>query len=165
PVGAVIVTEVMQNPAAVSDNDGEWFELHNTTGSSIDLDGCELSDDDGLDHTIAGSLVVGGGGYLVLATEADPALNGGFSVDYEYGGGLNLTNGDDEVILSCGGLQIDRVGWDDGATFPDPTGASMSLAPAYLDQYANDDGAHWCEATSTFGAGDQGTPGSANDPC
>ncbi len=165
PVGGVIVTEVMQNPAAVSDNDGEWFELHNTTGSSLDLEGCQLSDDDGLDHTIAGPLVVWGGGYVVLGTEADTWLNGGVSLDYEYGGGLNLTNGDDELILSCGGLQIDRIAWDDGATFPDPTGASMSLAPAYLTHTANDDGSHWCEASSSYGDGDLGTPGGANDGC
>ena len=165
PVGAVIVTEVMQNPAAVSDNDGEWFELHNTTGSTLDLDGCQLSDDDGLDHTIAGPLAVGGGGYLVMGTEADTGLNGGLPVDYEYGGGLNLTNGADELILSCGGVQIDRIAWDDGATFPDPTGASMSLAPAYLTESGNDNGAHWCEASSSYGAGDLGTPGSSNDPC
>ena len=165
PVGAIIVSEVMQNPAAVSDNDGEWFELHNTTGGSIDLDGCQLSDDDGLDHTISGPLVVGAGGYLVLGTEGDTGLNGGIPLDYEYGGGLDLTNGSDEVILRCGGQQIDRIGWDDGATFPDPTGASMSLAPAYLDEAANDDGAHWCEASSTYGDGDLGTPGEFNDPC
>ena len=29
---AVVINEIMKNPAAVSDNQGEWFELHNTGG-------------------------------------------------------------------------------------------------------------------------------------
>ena len=35
--GEVIVNEIMQNPAAVGDSAGEWFELYNTTGADIDI--------------------------------------------------------------------------------------------------------------------------------
>lgn len=55
--------------------------------------------------------------------------------------------------------------FDSGATFPDPTDASLSLDPAAIDPILNDDGANWCTATTTYGSGDEGTPGAANDTC
>jgi hypothetical protein len=38
PQGAVILTEVMYDPTG-TDSDAEWFEIYNTTGSTIDLSG------------------------------------------------------------------------------------------------------------------------------
>jgi len=35
----VIVNEIMQNPAAVADNQGEWFELYNSGNQDVDLNG------------------------------------------------------------------------------------------------------------------------------
>ncbi|MCK5076964.1 MAG: endonuclease, partial [Calditrichia bacterium] len=37
PVGSgdIIISEIMQNPSAVYDDVGEWFEIHNTTSGSI----------------------------------------------------------------------------------------------------------------------------------
>jgi len=57
------------------------------------------------------------------------------------------------------------VGYDDGATFPDPDGASMSLDPGSYDAGDNDLGGNWCEGASDYNMGDLGTPGAANDPC
>ncbi|MDF1799571.1 MAG: lamin tail domain-containing protein, partial [Planctomycetota bacterium] len=36
PSGELIITEIMQNPSAVGDNEGEWFEVYNTTAGPID---------------------------------------------------------------------------------------------------------------------------------
>jgi hypothetical protein len=41
----------------------------------------------------------------------------------------------------------------------------MSLHINNTDDSDNDDGVFWCEALSQMGAGDYGTPGSANDAC
>ena len=41
----------------------------------------------------------------------------------------------------------------------------MNLDPGAVDHLLNDDGSYWCEATSTFGDGDLGTPGADNDSC
>ena len=41
-----LINEIMQNLAAVSDSDGEWFEVHNTTGDAIDIDGWTILDND-----------------------------------------------------------------------------------------------------------------------
>ncbi|MCB0577875.1 MAG: lamin tail domain-containing protein [Phaeodactylibacter sp.] len=162
--GDVVINEIMQNPAAVADADGEWFELYNTTLGSIDLNGWSISDAGTDLHVIdnGGPLLIPAGGYLVLGNNGDPAANGGVAVDYAYSSGtFNLANGADEIILTAPDLvEVDRVEWDDGATFPDPTGASMALQLTNLD---NNDGANWCEAMTPYGAGDLGTPGAVND--
>jgi hypothetical protein len=59
--------------------------------------------------------------------------------------------------------EVDRVEWDDGATFPDPTGASMELARDRLEE--NHLGENWREGWTIFGAGDTGTPGARNECC
>jgi predicted extracellular nuclease len=160
-VPELIINEIIQNPAAVYDSNGEWFELYNPTGSDIDIDGWTIEDNDYDSHVIAngGPLIVPAGGYLVLGINADTSTNGGVSVGYEYSG-ISLANGADELVLVDGALnEIDRVEYDDGATFPDPTGASMSLVDPALD---NNVGGNWCTSTTPFGDGDLGTPGSEN---
>ena len=146
PPPEIVITEIMQNPAAVSDTNGEWFEVFNPTGSAIDIDGWTIRDDGSNSHTISkgGPLLVPAGGFLVLARNDNSLTNGGVTVDYEYAG-FFLGNGDDEVVLLDTDLnEIDRVNYDGGPAFPDPTGATMSLIAASLD---NNVGANWCTAT------------------
>src|SRR5690606_24232160 len=149
----------------VSDQFGEWFEIHNTTGATIDLEGLVISDADGESITVVGSLPVPAGGYVVLGANADLATNGGVPVDYEYvQADFQLGNNDDEVILSNAFGVLDAVYYDGGPAFPDPNGASMSLDPTG-DHITNDDGAMWCEGVDSYGDGDFGTPGAANPSC
>jgi len=158
----IVINEIMQNPNAVTDSNGEWFELFNTTDADIDIDLWTVADNGSNEFTInnGGSLVVPAGGFLVLGNNADVGTNGGLSVDYEYSG-TSIGNGSDEIVLFDSGLtEIDRVEWDNGATYPDPTGASMALIDASAD---NNVGSNWCEAASTYGDGDAGTPGQVND--
>ena len=164
-VGDLVITEVMQNPSAVSDSAGEWFEIKNVSAAPIDLDGWTISDDGTNTHVIASTVVVPAGDYVVLGRNADSGANGGVTVNYEYSSYV-LANGDDEVILtSPDAVEFDRIEYDGGATWPDPTGASMNLDPPFVDVTSNDDGANWCEATATYGAGDRGTPGADNTTC
>jgi len=159
----VVFTEVMQNPQdGASDPQGEWFELLNRTGTSLNLSGCVIRDDGTDSHTISGVLIVPANGRVVIGYTTDQGDNGNIAVDYEYGGSISLANGDDELILDCSG-EIDRIAWDDGGDWPDPTGASMNLDEAHL--LDNDNGDYWCEATSPIGSGDLGTPGTGNDSC
>jgi 2',3'-cyclic-nucleotide 2'-phosphodiesterase (5'-nucleotidase family) len=165
--GDVVINEIMQNPSAVFDSNGEWFEVYNPTTSDIDIDGWTIMDDDFDSFVIdnGGSLIIPADGYLVLGNNADSSTNGGVSVDYEYlsefPDGIFLGNGSDElVLLDSSSTEIDRVAWDNGATFPDPNGASMALIDPALD---NNVGANWCESQTAFGDGDFGTPGAAND--
>ena len=165
--GDLIINEVMQNPSAVGDDLGEWFEVYNASGCEVDLDGLILSDltSSSENHTVSGSLIVAAEGYVVFGRETDTGSNGGAPVDYAYGSDVILGNSSDELGVGNSAGYFDTIYWDNGATFPDPTGMSMTLDADYLDATLNDDGANWCKATSSFGDGDLGTPGAVNDDC
>ncbi len=164
-VPSIIITEIMQNPSAVSDSNGEWFEIYNNDSSTVDINGWTIKDNDSDSHVInnGGALNIAPGQYMVLGINGDTATNGGVQVDYVYSG-ITLGNGSDELILlmSDGLTEVDRVEWDNGATFPDPSGASMMFMGAFSED--NNDGTKWQAATTawTGSAGDFGTPGAAN---
>tara|TARA_R110002051_G_C8714535_1_gene495964 strand:+ start:62 stop:1897 length:1836 start_codon:yes stop_codon:yes gene_type:complete len=164
-VGDLIITEIMQNPSAVSDDNGEYFEVYNTTNSPIQLQGWTIKSltTDSKDDIIKISLIVPANGYLVFGENADISTNGGVTVDYQYDSKIFLGNGSDSIALECGGTIIDGVSWDDGATFPDPNGASMELATEKYNATDNDNGSNWGEGTQEIVTdGDLGTPGAAN---
>ena len=160
-LGDIVINEIMQNPGAVSDSVGEWFELFNSGTESVDINNWTILDNDLDSHTIenGGPLLIDPGGYLVLGRNADPTSNGGVLVDYQYDL-ISLANAADELVLRDPLLvEQDRVEWDDGMTFPDPVGASMELVDPSLD---NGNGLNWEESLVPFGLGDFGTPGSVN---
>ncbi|HEX9825783.1 MAG TPA: lamin tail domain-containing protein [Flavobacteriaceae bacterium] len=161
-VGDIIINEIMQNPSAVLDSDGEWFEVYNTTGSPIDINGWTISDSGSNSHTISSSLIVPANGYAVLGNNSDSGTNGGVTVNYQYTS-FTLANGADSVILTCSGNIIDQVAYDGGTIWPDPNGASMALSTTAMNSTDNDNGANWGTATTDIGSGDFGTPGAVND--
>jgi predicted extracellular nuclease len=158
--GDLVINEIMQNPSAVADSAGEWFEIYNNTAAPVDLQGLTVSDNDIDSFTIGTSVVVAPGGFAVLGNNASSGINGGVTVDYQYPSNFFLGNSADELVIFEGAVEIDRVEWDNGATFPDPNGASMALNDTAND---NNVGANWCTSTTEFGFGDKGTPGAAND--
>jgi len=150
-VSHLLITEIMANPTAVSDTNGEWFELFNPTAESIDLSGTILSDDNSLGHVIT-SGIIEAGSYFVMARNGDSSINGGFTADYTYSR-FTLGNTSDQIILrNSNAGEILRL--DYGAGFV-PSGGSMELIDAVMlpDNYA--------ATTTTFGDGDFGTPGEA----
>jgi len=167
--GDVIISEIMQNPSAVSDANGEWFELYNTTNDTIDLLSWSISDQAGLGQqmdSIESSLELLPNAYVTLANNGDPSTNGGYMHDYIYSGGFVLTNSSDEIILKApNGIVIDSVYYDNGITFPDPNGNSMSLDPFSLNGSSNDNGLNWCAASESIANGDFGSPGMENAAC
>jgi hypothetical protein len=165
--GELIVVEIMNNPNAVNDAVGEYFEITNVSSRTIELAALEFADlgADAFFLPNSASIPLAAGGLYVLGKSTDTLTNGGATVDYAFGAAMNLANGDDEVIIRNAGVLIDEVRYDGGPIFPDPTGASMNLDPSAFSALANDDGANWCEATSAFGDGDLGTPKTANDVC
>ena len=127
---SVLINEIMQNPSAVSDSEGEWFEVHNPTLSPVDIDGWTIKDDDSDSHVITngGPLIVPADGFLVLGDNPDSAVNGGVIVDYAYGFGFFLSNSSDELVLMDGMTEIDRVEWDNGVTSRIPMALQCLLA-------------------------------------
>ena len=161
--GDVVINEIMQNPKALADEKGEWFEVHNPTNHAIDLNGWTIKDAGSEHHRISNGepLRLPAGGYLVLGRNADSSSNGGVLIAYRYAG-FTLGNTDDEIILLDGaGTEIDRVAYDGGLSFPDPDGASMQLIRPDLD---NSSGANWRISSDPWpgSAGDHGSPGTPN---
>ena len=160
-VGSVIITEILNN-ADGNDDGKEWFEIYNTSDAAIDLQDWTVTDEGSNAITISESLVIEAGGFLVLGEETDPALNSGAEVDYAWGTNTSFTlgNSEDEVILSCGGVVIDMVAYDDGVTFPDPNSFSMALSPDAYNSVDNDLGENWGISLQPYGDGENsGTPG------
>jgi len=158
----IIINEIIQNPEFVGDNEGEWFELFNVGPVDVDIDGWTILDAGTNNHTINNGepLTIPSMGYLVLGRSTDTMINGNTPVAYSYGTSFTLGNGSDQIILlDRDAVEVDRVEYDGGGTFPDPSGASMELISPSLD---NNVGGHWAEATSSWAGNDLGTPGSLN---
>lgn len=164
--GALVISEIMVNPLSPNPELGRWFEVTNTTDSVIALDGWVLSDDGGDSHVISsgGTLALNPGEYAVLGASADISANGGASVDYAFSDFV-MDPTEDELVLSSGGTEIDRVAYSEFAGFLFPSGASLFVETFFLDSNINDFGSIWCVSSSVYGAGGSGTPGAENDLC
>lgn len=149
----IVINEIVRN-AGQPQNDGEWFEVHNVGNVPVDINGWTIIGGGGEVHTIAnpGGLVVVAGGFLVLGDNADPNLNGGIPVDYQYAG-IDMVQSGDFIELQDGPQTMDRVDWFQ-AGFPFTSNfASMSLKNPTLD---NALGENWCESEPK-------TPGNVNN--
>jgi uncharacterized protein (TIGR03382 family) len=163
--GSVLFVEVHRDPDAVADADGEWIELENVTGAALDVQGCVLRDDGADSHTIAGGpVLIPASGVAVFGRDGDSGVNGGVAVHYAYADEFLLANAADELVLECGGVEIDRVDYLD-SWFPAGPGFSLQLDPSAKTAAANDSVDNWCNSVRAFGAGDLGTPGAPNPAC
>lgn len=168
--GDLLITEVMNDPAKVEDTKGEWFEVHNPTASPIELKGLvlrhqQIAVDPSAIETIAKSVVVPAGGFVVLGNNGDATTNGGVKVDYVYSSKITLNNSKDFV-----GLETADATLIDGTTYDTAklkvTGKTRSLDPGAMTMSANDTDTNFCAAkTLIAGSTDYGTPGKANDSC
>lgn len=165
--GDVVINEIMYHPTSAND---EWFEIKNVSGQTLDLNGCLITDGDGgIHHLISSFTPIADGDYFVLAAIASIS---GVVVDYNYGGGAQLTDtgSGDTISLTCNSTVIDSVNYEVNQNgWPASQGVaiafgvpSASSGNYHLD---NDAGANWGDSTSTIGSGntDLGTPGAPND--
>ena len=159
--GDLVISEVMPNPDAVADGDGEWVELY--VAADVDLNGLAVGREPGSPRTVIedeACLHAAAGTHLVLANNADPAQNGGLPrVDHQAS--LGLTNSNGTLFVGVGDEVLDQVAWASSRA-----GTALALDPASLSPEGNDDAAQWCDdAVNAYGDGDLGTPGSANASC
>lgn len=153
--GEVVITEIMSNPAAVRDDAGEWFELHNPGTRALELGGCSIDDGAATMHVLPAPLVIAADAFLVIARGPEAGVAADATLSFSLG------NSADVLALVCDGHDVDRVAYD--ASFPLASGASMSLDPS-AGAGENDAATAWCVAQSSYGE-DRGTPGSVNPPC
>ncbi|MBX3247941.1 MAG: Ig-like domain-containing protein [Myxococcales bacterium] len=155
--GDIIVSEMFYGPTPT------WFELHNPSDVSYQLEGCVVRGTNG-STTITTSLLVEPLGYVVFG-EAGSAAGAGPDFEISFG----LGHEDDVVELDCGGVTIERISYHVGESgwpvFVD--GASVQLDQlSFLGD--RNSGSNWCSAPSyrTFGADSHlGTPGESNVSC
>ncbi|HEU0299095.1 MAG TPA: DNA/RNA non-specific endonuclease [Longimicrobium sp.] len=158
---SLVINEIMPNPGAVLDDLGEWFEIYNTGTTPVDLNGYRVASANDAVHTINTSLVVPAGGYVVLARNGNTATNGGLTANYAYPSTFTLNNSTTDwlALRDPAGASVDSVAW--GTTSP-PSGASRGVIDPLADNTVMS-GSNWAAQTTTYGAGDKGTPGAQND--
>lgn len=156
-VGDILISEVMANPSSVSDANGEWFEIFNTSANTIDLNGITISDDSSNTHLInnVSGLLIAPGAYLVLGRNGDPSNNGGYTAQYVYNN-FSLSNTLDQLVLLEDDIEIARL---DYTGFPfGSAGISAELINQFIEPEQSD---YQLTQNSQYGLGDFGTPGSS----
>jgi hypothetical protein len=164
--GDLLITEIMYDPVAMADAGGEWFEIYNNTGATIDLHQLVIRKNATEQHIIDENILIPSHEYYVLS-RTDTAVSGN---KYVYGTAISLNNtGALLALYNYGtdgndGSVIFAVNYgDDG--FPSGTGASICLLPSLLNYIDAAKGDSWCVSTSVYSTGDRGTPAVLNDPC
>jgi competence protein ComEC len=154
----IVISEIMANPRAVTDEHGEWIEVHNLDSKPIELRGWTIASRNDRGITIDQPVTIPPAGFVVLARDGNPSANGGVRAAYAYREGLTLGNGADWVALRTpDGLTADSVAWTSAIV-----GASRSLRDG-ASPHADVLGPAWLTSTTPFGRGDLGTPSRAND--
>jgi len=159
----LVISEIMHDPSALSDGEGEYIEVHNGSDASCSLLGVEISRTDSGSHVVAEDLSVAAGSFVVLAR--DEALGTVVPVDYVYGSGIKLTAETEICLLDSDGAVLDCVDYGGSDWDMPSSGTSLSLDPELLDASDNDDPGSWCPSGEDLGNGDLGSPGSANEAC
>ena len=153
----VVITEIMANPASVSDSYGEWFEITNTTDTTILLDGWSIKDNGSDMHLIQienQDVAIDPGQFFVFARNGTLSSNGGVVSDYVYSG-FSLSNTEDEIILmDSGGAVVDEIQYESEWNFP--SGISKEIHDVDSDNNLVE---NWFVSTIPYGSGDYGTPG------
>jgi len=163
----LLITEIMYDPAALSDTEGEWLEVYNNSGETINLYGLLLLRDNLYGHVISDTILLLPGEYYVLARTATATA---VTNQYVYGSTISLSNTGSVLSLHRGGTVAAPgpliFSVDYGASgFPTGSGSSICLDPSKLSESEATSGSSWCTSTSVFSTGDKGTPGSINDLC
>lgn len=155
--GELVVAEYLANPSAVSDSDGEWFEVAGMRQGNVMLDGITVAGIPGESFTIDSPIVLDEGEELTIAADGLRGRNGGHRPQLVWPtGSFALGNSGDTVELKRGGISLDRIDYTSG--WPDSTGVSAERK----DLAGPGDAANFTAATATFGSGDKGTPGETN---
>ncbi len=139
PPGQVILNELLAENVSSVPHAGtypDFVELRNTAGSSADISGWRLTDDDNpVKYVFPAGTTIPANGYLVVwcDTNATPGLHAGFALG---------RNGETVVLYDGGGVRVDAitfglqiadhaVGRIDGVwrlTTPTPNGANTAVA-------------------------------------
>ena len=158
----LLITELMINPKATADKNGEYVEVYNTGTQAFNLENLILRDGDHDSHTINTSTTIQPDEHILLCKNSNPFENGNLQCSYEYTG-FTLSNTEDEAILASKHKTIDKVEYNQ--EYPLEEGASLSLDERLYTRNLNNNPQAWCPSTKKYGDGDKGTPGTINERC
>ncbi len=166
--GDLLITEIMYDPDALGDSEGEWLEVLNNSDETVNLKDLVLRRGfNNALHVIANDVILASGEYAVLARTITATDN----TDYVYGTSITLPNAGEELILNTYGTDgtdgyiICSVDYGD-PSFPSvPAGSSLQLSSDITSATEAMLGSNWCESTVAYNTGDLGTPGIANSLC
>ncbi len=154
----LVINELMPDPTAVTDANGEWFEIFNTGGTAANLQNYSIVSGNDAATTITASVNVPAGGYVVLGRVAATGTNGGVTVAYAYGTAITLANAGDWLALkNTAGTTVDSVNYTSSTA-----GKSWGLKDPSI-AHASVGGTNWQLATSLYNSTDFGTPNKVND--
>ena len=164
--GALIVTEVRGPQMPADAVNGEWVELYNASGATVDLIGVRVRfrRKDGSSEIpviVRENVEVAAGAYAVLGL----FLNDGTRPAHvDYGFASDFT----ESWLSAAAIDVESCGTRiDRATYDAlPRMGTFSFSGnAPLDSNMNDDLRLWCTNAAMTGTTYPGSPRAANPPC
>ena len=164
--GDLVITEVMPNPAAVSDTVGEWFEVLATNDIDLNGVGLDRAGDTSNPNIITSPQCIHlrAGQYGIFAKNTDMTMNGGLPAPILATFNFSLVDGTaaapGDVRLMAGMNVIDAVTWTSTRS-----GKSHALDPDFLNASDNDNESNFCDGVGAFGGGDLGTPSAANPQC
>ncbi|RMH69232.1 MAG: PKD domain-containing protein [Gemmatimonadetes bacterium] len=129
-VASVVFSEIFYDTPGTESIE-EWIELYNPTGSTVDLSGWTITDNNGAGstYTIPPGTHLDSASFLTIA--ADPA---GFTALYGadadlYGSIPALNNSGEALILQNGSAMVDAVAWEGGAGAGLPSGWGSTSLP------------------------------------
>jgi hypothetical protein len=159
PVGDLVITEFMADPAQVGDGTGEYIELFNATGAPITMTNWTLYDTQFNTATFSGVIQPGDLFVVAVSNDINGAAPGGApdAVWQDASGDFTLTNtGDYVIILDDDGDYVASVIYADGDLFG--TGVSFELATGNAHPNGQTQDLHYVASTTPFGT-DYGSPG------
>lgn len=130
--GVIVISEVFYDTPG-TDSDEEWIELFNAGGSTVDISGWTITDNNGTGstYTYSNGVSLAAGTFYTVATDQS-GFNSLYGKNPDDSGSIPaLNNGGDTIILKDGqGSTVDEVAWEGGASSGIPSGWGSSSNPS-----------------------------------
>lgn len=156
-IGEVAIAEFHDDPSRVTDAYGEYLEFAGTrSDSGVSLQDLSVSDATSDYFRFAASILLAPTAEIVVAADGLPSRNGGFTPHLVWPSGTFTLNSSDSIRLKRSSTVIDQV--DYTTSWPSAGG----VAAERIDLNGPSDSGNFAAASTAFGLGDRGTPGTTN---